>query len=122
MAFRIARRAALTAVSVTVAATGLLATGGPASAGARPTDERTAVSHHVQQLGTHDNGRSRDAGQANNEDRRRWVSDQIEWTLHHNRLTQQMNDDEGRRRWVADQVEWTLHHAPATQRTYDAHR
>ncbi|MFG2660900.1 hypothetical protein [Streptomyces sp. NPDC048425] len=119
MAFRIARRAALAAASVTVAATGLLATGGPASAEARPTDDRTAIAHHLQHLDTHDNGRSRDAEQANNEDRRRWVSDQIEWTLHHNRLTRQMNDDEGRRSWVADQIEWTLHHDPATQRTND---
>ena len=77
MAFRIARRAALAAASVTIAATGLLATGGPASAAAHPTGGRTAiVSHHVQLLDTHDDSRSRDAGRAGNDNdaRRRWVT------------------------------------------------
>ncbi|MGW1735195.1 hypothetical protein [Streptomyces sp. NPDC001999] len=122
MALRIARRAALAAASVTIAATGLLTTGGPASAAAHPTDGRTAVvSHHVQLLDAHDDSRSRDAGRAdnNNDDaRRRWVNDQIEWALHHNPATQQMNDD-ARRRWVNDQIEWALHHNPATQQTND---
>ncbi|WP_329156850.1 hypothetical protein OHB49_42240 [Streptomyces sp. NBC_01717] len=119
MAFRIARRAALAAASVTIAATGLLTTGGPASAAAHPTDGRTAiVSHHVQLLDTHDDSRSRDAGRANNDEdaRRRWVNDQIEWTLHHNPATHRTNED-ARRRWVNDQIEWTLHHNPATHRT-----
>ncbi|MGW8802892.1 hypothetical protein ACWGN9_38405 [Streptomyces sp. NPDC055775] len=122
MALRIARRAALAAASVTIAATGLLTTGGPASAAAHPTDGRTAVvSHHVQLLDAHDDSRSRDAGRAdnNNDDaRRRWVNDQIEWALHHDPATQQMNDD-ARRRWVNDQIEWALHHNPATQQTND---
>ncbi|MFF2438808.1 hypothetical protein ACFVU4_32415 [Streptomyces sp. NPDC058107] len=122
MALRIARRAALAAASVTIAATGLLTTGGPASAAAHPTDGRTAVvSHHVQLLDTHDDSRSRDAGRADNDEdaRRRWVNDQIEWALHHDPATQQMNDDDARRRWVNDQIEWTLHHNPATQQTND---
>lgn len=122
MAFRIARRAALAAASVTIAATGLLTTGGPASAAAHPTDGRTAVvSHHVQLLDTHDDSRGRDAGRAGNDDdaRLRWVTDQIEWTLHHDPATQQMNDDDARRRWVSDQIAWTLHHNPATQQTND---
>ncbi|MEV8205895.1 hypothetical protein AB0P40_11085 [Streptomyces sp. NPDC079189] len=122
MAFRIARRAALAAASVTIAATGLLTTGGPASAAAHPTDGRTAiVSHHVQLLDTHDDSRSRDAGRASNDNdaRRRWVTHQIEWTLRHDPATQQMNDDDARRRWVTDQIEWTLHHNPATHRTND---
>ncbi|MFD4232141.1 hypothetical protein [Streptomyces sp. NPDC058545] len=98
MAFRIARRAALAAASVTIAATGLLTTGGPASAAAHPTDGRTAVvSHHVQLLDTHEDSRSRDTGRAGNDDaRRRWVTDQIEWTLHHNPATQQTNDGNDR--------------------------
>ncbi|MGW1711321.1 hypothetical protein ACWCP8_39280 [Streptomyces sp. NPDC002206] len=99
MALRIARRAALAAASVTIAGTGLLTTGGPASAAAHPTDGRTAVvSHHVQLLDAHDDSRSRDAGRADNDDdaRRRWVNDQIEWTLHHNPATQQTNDHEDR--------------------------
>ena len=99
MAFRIARRAALAAASVTIAATGLLTPGGPASAAAHPTDGRTAiVSHHVQLLDTHDDSRSRDAGRADNNDdaRRRWVNDQIEWTLHHSPATQQTNDGNDR--------------------------
>ncbi|MET9589307.1 hypothetical protein ABZY10_40785 [Streptomyces sp. NPDC006539] len=99
MAFRIARRAALAAASVTIAATGLLTTGGPAAAAARPTDGRTAiVSRHVQLLDTHDDSHSRDAGRANNDEdaRRRWVNDQIEWTLHHNPATQQTNDGNDR--------------------------
>ncbi|MFE7795756.1 hypothetical protein [Streptomyces sp. NPDC057460] len=122
MAFRIARRAALAAASVTIAATGLLTTGGPASAAAHPTDGRTAiVSHHVQLLDTHDDSRSQDAGRAGNDNdaRRRWVNDQIEWTLRHDPATQQMNDDDARRRWITDQIEWTLHHNPATHRTND---
>lgn len=120
MALRIARRAALAAASVTIAATGLLTTGGPASAAAHPTDGRTAViSHHVQLLAAHDDSHSRDAGRADNA-RRRWVNDQIEWTLHHDPATQQMNDDDARRRWVNDQIEWTLHHNPATQQTNDS--
>ncbi|MGW5277456.1 hypothetical protein ACWEQP_33990 [Streptomyces sp. NPDC004044] len=95
MAFRIARRAAVAAASVTIAAAGLLATGGPASAAAHPTDDRTAiVSHHAQLLDTHDDGRSRDAGRGSNDDaRRRWVSDQIEWNLHHDRVTHRMSGD-----------------------------
>ncbi|WP_329449510.1 hypothetical protein OG894_00475 [Streptomyces sp. NBC_01724] len=122
MALRIARRAALAAASVTIAATGLLTTGGPASAAAHPTDGRTAVvSHHVQLLDALDDSRSRDAGRAGNDEdaRRRWVNDQIEWALHHDPATQQMNDDDARRRWVNDQIEWTLHHNPATHRTND---
>ncbi|MET4644527.1 hypothetical protein ABID95_004276 [Streptomyces atratus] len=122
MALRIARRAALAAVSVTIAATGLLTTGGPASAAAHPTDGRTAVvSHHVQLLDAHDDSHSRDAGQADNDEdaRRRWVNDQIEWALHHDPATQQTNDDDARRRWVNDQIEWALHHNPATQQTND---
>ncbi|WP_405894767.1 hypothetical protein OG612_41230 [Streptomyces sp. NBC_01527] len=122
MAFRIARRAALAAASVTIAATGLLTTGGPVSAAAHPTDGRTAiVSHHVQLLDSHDDSRSRDAGRAYNDDdaRRRWVTDQIEWTLHHDPAAQQTNDDDARRRWVTDQIEWTLHHSPAAQQTND---
>ncbi|MFB6704361.1 hypothetical protein ACFCW6_06580 [Streptomyces sp. NPDC056333] len=120
MALRIARRAALAAASVTIAATGLLTTGGPASAAAHPTDGRTAVvSHHVQLLVAHDDSRSRDAGRADEDARRRWVNDQIEWTLHHNPATQQTNDEDARRRWINDQIEWTLHHNPATQQTND---
>ena len=122
MALRIARRAALAAASVTIAATGLLTTGGPASAATHPTDGRTAiVSHHVQLLDTHDDSRSRDAGRADNNDdaRRRWVNDQIEWALHHDPATQQMNDDDARQRWANDQIEWALHHNPATQQTND---
>ncbi|MFE2992389.1 hypothetical protein [Streptomyces sp. NPDC059262] len=116
MVFRIARRAAVAAAFVTVAAAGLLATGGPASATTHPTDERTAiVSHHAQLLDTHNNGRSRDAGRGSNDDaRRRWVSDQITWTLHHNPATHPMSHDDARRHWVSDQITWTLHHDRAT--------
>ncbi|MFF2164519.1 hypothetical protein ACFVWP_28015 [Streptomyces sp. NPDC058175] len=115
MVFRIARRAAVVAASVTVAAAGLLATGGPASATTHPTDERTAiVSHHAQLLDTHDNGRSRDVGRGSHDDRRRWVSDQIAWTLHHDRTTHPMSHDDARRRWVSDQIAWTLHHDRTT--------
>ncbi|MER7810230.1 hypothetical protein [Streptomyces sp900116325] len=122
MALRIARRAALTAASVTIAATGLLTTGGPASAAAHPTDGRTTVvASHVQLLDAHDDSHSRDAGRAYNDEdaRRRWVNDQIEWALHHDPATQQMHDDDARRRWVDDQIEWTLRHNPATQQAND---
>ena len=99
MAFRIARRAALAAASVTIAATGLLTTGGPVSAATHPNDGRTAiVAHHVQLLDSHDDSGSRDAGRAYNDEdaRRRWVNDQIEWTLHHSPATQQTNDGNDR--------------------------
>ncbi|WP_406297144.1 hypothetical protein [Streptomyces sp. NBC_00624] len=122
MAFRIARRAALAAASVTIAATGLLTTGGPASATAHPTDGRTAiVSHHLQHLHTRDDNHSRDAERANNDNdaRLRWITDQIEWTRHHNPATHQTNDDDARRRWITDQIEWTRHHNPATHQTND---
>ncbi|MER7810244.1 hypothetical protein [Streptomyces sp900116325] len=120
MASRIARRTALAAASVTIAATGLLTAGSPASAATHPTDGRTTVvSHHVQLLDTHDDSASRDAGRGSNDDidRRRWVNDQIEWTLHHNPATHQTNDEDARRRWVTDQIEWTLHHNPPTHQT-----
>ncbi|WP_406296656.1 hypothetical protein [Streptomyces sp. NBC_00624] len=122
MASRIARRAALAAASVTIAATGLLTTGSPASAATHPTDGRTAIaSHHAQLPDTHDDSHNRDAGQAYNDEdaRRRWINDQIEWTLHHDPATHQTNDDDARRRWITDQIEWTLHHNPATQQTND---
>ncbi|MDX2733376.1 hypothetical protein [Streptomyces sp. PA03-2a] len=122
MAPRIARRAALTAASVTIAATGLLTTGSPASAAAHPTDGRTTIaSHHLQLLHTHDDSHNRDTGQAHNDEdaRRRWITDQIEWTLHHNPTTHQTNDDDTRRRWITDQIEWTLHHSLATHQTND---
>ncbi|MGX1675939.1 hypothetical protein [Streptomyces sp. NPDC055400] len=112
MVFTIAHRAAVGAASVTFAAAGLLATAGPASAAAHPTSDRTAiVSHHVQLLDAHDDGRSRDAVRDSNDDdhRRRWVSDQIEWALHHDRASHPMNDDD-RRRWVSDQIEWIRDH------------
>ncbi|MFF0291248.1 hypothetical protein [Streptomyces sp. NPDC005262] len=107
MAFRIARRAAVAAASVTLAAAGLLGTGGPASAAALSTDGRAAVvSHSVQQPDTHDEGRS------SYDDRRRWVNDQIEWMRDHDRVSHRTNDDH-RRRWVSDQIEWIRdHHGP----------
>ncbi|MFG2480648.1 hypothetical protein [Streptomyces fagopyri] len=112
MAFRIARRAGVAAASMTVAAAGLLAMGSPASAAVHSTDARTAiVSHHAQLLDTPDNVRSRDAGQGSDDDyRRRWVSDQIEWIQDHERVGHWMSDDEGRRHWVNDQIEWARNH------------
>ncbi|MFA3843877.1 hypothetical protein [Streptomyces aureus] len=86
MVFTIVQRAALGAASVTFAAAGLLASAGPASAATHPANDRTAiVSRHVQLLDTHDDGRSQDAVRNSNDDDslRRWVSDQIAWTLHH---------------------------------------
>ncbi|MFJ7948877.1 hypothetical protein ACIQ6K_35410 [Streptomyces sp. NPDC096354] len=98
MASRIARRAALAAASATIAATGLLTTGGPASAATHPTNDPTAVaSHHMQLLDTHNDSRSRDTGRTDNDDaRQRWITDQIEWTLHHHPTTQQTNDNNHR--------------------------
>ncbi|GAA1279783.1 MULTISPECIES: hypothetical protein [Streptomyces] len=113
MVFTIAQRAALGAASVTFAAAGLLASAGPASAATHPANDRTAiVSHHVQLLDTHDDGHSQDAVRNSNDDdrRRRWVSDQIAWTLHHDRTDHPMNNDDSLRRWVSDQIAWTLHH------------
>ncbi|MEU0837272.1 hypothetical protein [Streptomyces sp. NPDC005969] len=117
MAFRIARRAAVAAASVTVAAAGILATGGPASAAVHPTGDRTAiVSHHVQLLDTHE-ARGRDGGRMSDDNaRRRWVSDQIEWILNHDQATHRMSNDDARRRWVNDQIEWILNHDQATHR------
>ncbi|MCX4537496.1 hypothetical protein [Streptomyces sp. NBC_01669] len=106
MGFRIARRAAVAAASVTVAAAGLLATGGPASAAALPTDGRVAVvSHPVRLLDTHDEGRGSD-----DDSRGRWVSDQIEWMRDHDRVSYRLSDDDSRRHWVSDQIEWMRDH------------
>ncbi|MFJ7949143.1 hypothetical protein ACIQ6K_36860 [Streptomyces sp. NPDC096354] len=115
MASKMAQRAAVAAASVTLAAAGSLATGAPASAAAPPTDDRAnVVSHHVQLLDTHDDGRigSWNAGRSSNDndDRRRWISDQIEWNLHHDRNSHRTNDNDDRQRWVTDQIEWNLHH------------
>jgi hypothetical protein len=113
MAFRIAQRTAVTVASVTVAAAGLLATGGPASAAALLVDDRaTAVSHPVPLLNTHEElrrGSWDDSAGSDNDGRRRWVSDQIEWIRHHD----PMSDNDARRRWVSDQIEWMRdHHGP----------
>ncbi|MFE7244580.1 hypothetical protein [Streptomyces sp. NPDC057580] len=106
MGFRIARRAAVAAASMTVAAAGLLATGGPASAAALPTDGRVAVvSHPVRLLDTHDEGRGSD-----DDSRGRWVSDQIEWMRDHDRVSYPLSDDDSRRHWVSDQIEWMRDH------------
>ncbi|MET7543531.1 hypothetical protein ACWGDS_41270 [Streptomyces sp. NPDC055059] len=112
MVFTIAQRVAVGAASVTFAAAGLLATAGPASAAAHPANDPTAiVSHHMQLLGTPDDGRSRDAGRdSDHDDRRHWVSDQVEWILHHDRASHPMNNDDSRRRWVSDQIDWTRDH------------
>ncbi|MFB6706044.1 hypothetical protein ACFCW6_15185 [Streptomyces sp. NPDC056333] len=120
MTLRITRRAALAAASVTIAATGLLTTGNPASAATHPTDNPTAIVSH-QHLDTHDNNHSPDTERADNDDnaRRRWINDQIEWTLHHNPTTHHTNDHEDRRRWINDQIEWALHHNPTTHHTND---
>ncbi|MGW4391042.1 hypothetical protein [Streptomyces sp. NPDC004685] len=117
MAFRIAQRAAVTVASVTIAAAGLLTTGGSASAAALPTDDRaSAVSHPMPLRDTHDEGRrgSWDESQASNNDgRRRWVSDQVEWIRHHDRVSYPMSDNDDRRRWISDQIEWIRdHHGP----------
>jgi hypothetical protein len=126
MVFTMAQRAAVGAASMTFAAAGLLASAGPASAATHPTNNRTAVvSHHVQPLGTHDDSRSQHAVRnSNDDDRCRWVSDQIAWTLHHNRATHPTNNDDSHRRWVNDQIAWTLHHNRATHPTNndDSHR
>ncbi|MFB8271171.1 hypothetical protein ACFC96_31835 [Streptomyces sp. NPDC055955] len=112
MVFTIAQRAAVGAASVTFAAAGLLTSAGPASAATHPANDRTAVaSQHVPLPGTHDDGRNQDAARDSNDDaRRRWVSDQITWALHHNHADHPMNTDDSLRRWVNDQITWALHH------------
>ncbi|MFE7327466.1 hypothetical protein ACFU8W_21185 [Streptomyces sp. NPDC057565] len=114
MAFRIARRAALAAASVTVAAAGLLATGGPASATALPTDGRAAVvSHPVRLVDTHDevrHGSWVEGRDSYDDGRGRWVSDQIEWMRSHDGVSHRPSDDDSRRRWVSDQIEWMRDH------------
>ncbi|MEU6578752.1 hypothetical protein [Streptomyces sp. NPDC046805] len=116
MGFCIARRAAMAAASVAVAAVGLLAAGGSASAATLPAGDRdTVASQSVRLSGAHDEGWNdarvryglhvhgshdwdRDGG------RRQWVLGQVDWTQGHHRGGYWGRDDDGRHRWVLDQL------------------
>lgn len=79
MALKISRRAAAIAAGVTIAAAGLLATGGPASAATRPADSVTvtAVSHAAPSL-DHSYGENYASGRAVDESRSEY-SDGYSW-------------------------------------------
>ncbi|MGW0086478.1 hypothetical protein [Streptomyces sp. NPDC003393] len=85
MTHQIARRAAVAVLSAAVAVTGLVATGGSASA-ATPT-------------GSGHTGVVRVADRQDEDARRQWVLGQIQWAV-------EGHDQDARRQWVLDQIQW----------------
>ncbi|WPW26236.1 hypothetical protein P6B95_01315 [Streptomyces atratus] len=119
MAYTFARRAAVAVASVAVAAAGLLATGGSASAATPTTGDRPAVvshstrpadAHHEGQPGRWDEG----WGKHDHSDRGYGVHHHDghryrDWD-HDDRSRYRVSEDDARRQWVLDQVYWLRDH------------
>ncbi|MFE7401895.1 hypothetical protein [Streptomyces sp. NPDC057557] len=119
MAYTFARRAAVAVASVAVAAAGLLATGGSASAATPTTGYRPAVASHSarpadthhedrhtrwdERWGNHDHS---DHGYRvhHHDGHRSWGRDRDD------RGHYRVSDDDARRQWVLDQVYWLRDH------------
>ncbi|WP_327271013.1 hypothetical protein OG609_01220 [Streptomyces sp. NBC_01224] len=119
MAYTFARRAAVAVASVAVAAAGLLATGGSASAATLTTGDRPAVvSHTTRSADAHHEGRPGrwDEGWGRHDDGDRGYQGHHHdghryWSRDHNdRGRYRVSEDDIRRQWVLDQIYWLQDH------------
>ncbi|MFB6992061.1 MULTISPECIES: hypothetical protein [unclassified Streptomyces] len=120
MTSRIVRRAVVAIASTTIAAAGLLATGGTASAATHPSSSLSgAVStvritdHHNEDRHNHNEGRNSALGSLGSNGRSHWKQDHDggrHRIRHHDRHGYQARIDEDRRQWVLDQIRWADNH------------
>ncbi|WP_406431391.1 hypothetical protein OHA59_36105 [Streptomyces sp. NBC_01589] len=117
MGYTFARQAAVAVASAAVAAAGLLATGGSASAVTPTTGDRPAVVSHWSADAHHEgwSGRWGEGwGEHHDDGRGYWVHHRDGhryWVHHHDdRGRYQVSEDDARRQWVLDQVQWLRDH------------
>ncbi|MFF4761656.1 hypothetical protein [Streptomyces sp. NPDC001292] len=99
MASRTVRGVAVAITSTAVAAAGLLATGGSASAATYPSSSQSGVVSAIRIADHHDEGRHNHDGHY--------------WIRHHKHDDHRARIDEARRQWVLDQLRWAGDHGDA---------
>ncbi|MFB6713750.1 MULTISPECIES: hypothetical protein [unclassified Streptomyces] len=120
MTSRIVRRTVVAIASTAIAAAGLLATGGTASAATHPSSSQSgAVSavritdHHNEDRHNHNGDRHSALGSRDSDGRGHWKQDHDggrHGIRHDDRHGYQARIDEDRRQWVLDQIRWAENH------------
>ncbi|MFJ5726196.1 hypothetical protein [Streptomyces sp. NPDC093149] len=113
MISRIVRRTVVAIASTTIAAAGLLATSGTASAATHPSSSQSGAVSTVRITDHHNGDRHSALGSRSSDGRGHWEQGHDGGShriRHDDRHGYQARIDEDRRQWVLDQIRWAENH------------